>query len=211
MKKVVSFSVWGSNEMYLTGIQKNFDLIKKYYPDWQMVVYYDESVPQNRLNNSDITYIKFDQNYNGLCSRFLAFFDADVCLSRDLDSRITEREVHCVNRWLDTNKKILSLKDHPRHINGDFRPILGGMVGVRNKFDNEDKQILESYLKDKQWDGDSFYLRDHINKKYKNEILELSFINDEYLKTTRNENFIGQGYHEDNRPRYHWQTGEILL
>ena len=45
MKKCICYSLWNDNPEYTHAIQKNYDLIKKYLPDWQIVVYYDSSVP----------------------------------------------------------------------------------------------------------------------------------------------------------------------
>lgn len=48
--KYVSFSLWGSDPIYNVGVLKNVNLVKEIYNDWQMVVYYDNSVPINTIN-----------------------------------------------------------------------------------------------------------------------------------------------------------------
>lgn len=207
MKKNICYSLWGSNSTYTHGVEENFNLIKKFYPDWQMVVYYDNTVPTEYLQNKEITFIEFDSKYNGGLARYLGLFNSDLYLSRDLDSRITEREVQCVNRWLNSPQKILSLKDHKNHMS---RPLLEGMFGVKNGFDQDDYDALKRYIYNKKWATDSVYLREHVAEKYKNDILEYTCFDDEYLKTTRTKDFMGQGYYADGRPRYHWQTGVPL-
>jgi protein O-GlcNAc transferase len=54
--------------------------------------------------------------------------DVDIFLSRDCDSRISEREVIAVNEWLNSDKDFHIMRDHPYH----NVPILGGMWGCRN-------------------------------------------------------------------------------
>ena len=54
--------------------------------------------------------------------------DVDVFLSRDCDSRLSERESKAVNEWILSNKDFHIMRDHPYHT----VPILGGMWGSRN-------------------------------------------------------------------------------
>jgi hypothetical protein len=45
----VSFSVWGDKPIYNVGVIKNADLMVEYYPDWKMVVYYNDSTPKETI------------------------------------------------------------------------------------------------------------------------------------------------------------------
>ena len=47
--KYVSFSLWGDNPLYNIGAIKNSELMSKIYPDWKMIVYYDNSVPTTTI------------------------------------------------------------------------------------------------------------------------------------------------------------------
>ena len=51
----------------------------------------------------------------------------DILLSRDLDSRISQREVDAVTEWLESGRPIHVMRDHPGH----DTPMLGGMWGTR--------------------------------------------------------------------------------
>jgi hypothetical protein len=44
--KYVSYSLWGDNPIYCVGAIKNMNQIKEIYPDWQMIIYYDNTVPE---------------------------------------------------------------------------------------------------------------------------------------------------------------------
>ncbi|QQP40602.1 Uncharacterized protein FKW44_014707, partial [Caligus rogercresseyi] len=61
--------------------------------------------------------------------RFLPVQDQEVeiLFSRDLDSRITPREIHAVREFMSTNKSIHAMRDHMQH----GTEILGGMWGAR--------------------------------------------------------------------------------
>ena len=48
-------------------------------------------------------------------------------ISRDLDSRISEREVAATQEWLQSGLAVHAMRDHP----GQKHPLLGGMWGAR--------------------------------------------------------------------------------
>ena len=54
-------------------------------------------------------------------------FQVSVTMSRDLDSRVTEREAAAVHEWLKSNKTLHSMRDHPWHT----VPIMGGGWGSK--------------------------------------------------------------------------------
>jgi hypothetical protein len=39
----LSFSLWGDNPLYNIGAIKNSELINTIYPEWKMVLYYDNT------------------------------------------------------------------------------------------------------------------------------------------------------------------------
>jgi hypothetical protein len=64
--KVISFSLYGDNPKYTIGAIKNSKLREKFYPDWQMRVYHNDSVPNYILeelgaNNVVLINTKIDQ------------------------------------------------------------------------------------------------------------------------------------------------------
>jgi hypothetical protein len=69
--------------------------------------------------------------------RFWAAADPDVniFLSRDCDSRLSNRESAAVSEWLASDKNFHIMRDHPYHT----VPILGGMWGCRGGILRSDK------------------------------------------------------------------------
>ena len=53
--------------------------------------------------------------------------DIDIFLSRDVDSRITEREMKFVNEWINSDKIFHIIRDHPGH----RIEILRGTFGIK--------------------------------------------------------------------------------
>lgn len=145
MKKVISFSLWGNNPKYWFGAKRNIELAKQFYPDWILKFYIDESCDVSLIEslkdesveieivNGDFLGQTYDGNYShshqGMFWRFLAYLDPEVeyFISRDCDSRLSQRESLVVSEWIESGKKFHIMRDHPHH----QAPIMGGMWGCR--------------------------------------------------------------------------------
>ena len=128
--------MWGYNPKYWIGAVKNIELAKKLYPDWICRFYIDNKCSKELINtilgnNVEIILVESKGDYHGMFWRFFAASDetVDIMISRDCDSRLSEREVLCVKEWLESDKDFHIMRDHPYHT----VPILGGMWGCRNK------------------------------------------------------------------------------
>jgi len=138
--RYLSFSLWGDKPIYNIGAIKNAELWKTIYPEWQMVVYYDSTVPKetiDKLKELDIlTFDMTDKNIYGMFWRFFAtgLPDATYCIFRDTDSRISVREKVAVDEWIESGKSLHVMRDHPAHgipYGNNKLGILGGMWGIK--------------------------------------------------------------------------------
>jgi hypothetical protein len=160
MKNVIAYSLWGDKSMYWIGALRNIELASKYYPGWISRFYIDKNCKKeliDTIKGDNVEVIIVDPNnlnntqnwqpntFQGMFWRFWASEepDVDVFLSRDCDSRLSEREVNAVNEWLLSNKLFHIMRDHPYHTT----PILGGMWGCRGGIMNKIK-LSEKIL---QW------------------------------------------------------------
>jgi len=134
--KYISYSVWGDNKVYTYGIIENVLDAKKYYEGWVVRVHYNDTVPTNIVNwlkgqdNVELIHHpgKKTKASNTLW-RFEDLFIKDaIVISRDADSRFTEREVGLVHEWLQSSKDFHIIRDHKHHM----VPILAGTFGCRN-------------------------------------------------------------------------------
>lgn len=155
--KYLSFSLWGDKPIYNVGAIKNAELWKQIYPEWQMVVYYDNTVPSqtiDKLKELDVLTIDFtDKNLYGMFWRFYAVDlpDSEYSIFRDCDSRITIRERMAVDEWIKSNKSLHVMRDHPAHripYGNDGLGILGGMWGIKSKV-IPITDMIEKFRKDK--------------------------------------------------------------
>lgn len=161
-QKVVSFSFYGDMKHgYYQGIKENLALLEGLYPGWVYRLYLDSQAINTNTsvelctvacNNKgfDLCPVNHLSQFPGLSSvfgmvwRFLPLSDpsVDMVVSRDLDSRLTEREVAAVSEWLDSGLAFHSMRDNLHH----GVEILGGMWGAR--MDTGLREVLDTALRE---------------------------------------------------------------
>lgn len=133
---LVSFSLYGSNPKYLSGIIKNSELIRHYLPNWQMRVYCGADVPKSTIetliqNGCQVELQENSWHPNGMFWRYLPIGEKGIrnIAFRDADSRISSRDVTALEEWLKSKSPVHIIRDHPFH----QTPILGGLWGINNE------------------------------------------------------------------------------
>lgn len=134
--RLISFSIWGSNPKFVVGAVSNIKLAALYYPGWTCRIYCGVDVPVARRQElQDVgfqVYVRAAKRgqHDGLFWRFepIAEPEVEVTLIRDCDSRVNPREAAAVAEWLESGKRLHTMRDHYEHI----VPILGGMWGCRH-------------------------------------------------------------------------------
>ncbi len=200
MKKVICFSLWGSDERYTHGAIHNAELAKEVYPGWVCRFYVGTSTPKDIVSElqgkDNVEVVKMDSegSWTGMFWRFLAASDSsvDIMLSRDCDSRLWHREKLAVDEWLASGKQFHIMRDHPYH----GVPILGGMWGTRNPLLSNMTELIKNYDKGDFWQVDQNFLASVVYPIVK----EKSFVHDDYFEkklfpTKRDpKHFVGQAY-----------------
>jgi GT2 family glycosyltransferase len=136
--KVISFCLWGNKPIYNQGLIENLKLSQIYYPDWTIWIYiHSKSVPIQTIAQISLfpnikIIFKTEEEIRpkrNMLWRFEPADDPQVThfMSRDTDSRISPREVFAVYEWLESEKTLHIMRDHPQHYN----KILGGMFGLK--------------------------------------------------------------------------------
>lgn len=202
MKKVISLSAWGPNKRYRIGALKNIELATILYPDWDIYLYTDET--EGFPQKSNLKVIQFKESIlPGWFWRFLPYFEINgYVISRDTDSRFSEREVRAVDEWIQSGKNFHIIRDHIRHF--DF-PILAGMWGAKTPLSHSILNRINNYKHRNNYLIDQEFLAKEIWPIVHENVLIHDILSDGWLKTTRNSigvNFIGQGYDENDNPLY---------
>lgn len=202
MKKIVSYSLWGNNPKYTIGAIKNAHLVNEYYPGWVARFYCGKSTPEEivaelrSIPNTEVLIMDNDGDWTGMFWRFYAGDGDDICISRDTDSRIGEREVSAVNEWLMSDKDFHIMRDHPWH----GHVIMGGMWGARNGIL---KGIIKEILKYKQENRymiDQDFMANIVYSKIKDKCM----IHDPFFEKKpfpiprKSRDFVGKPYNSDD-------------
>jgi len=162
MKKVISFSLWGKDPKYCVGAIKNSELAKSIYPGWETWFYCGLSVPEEiikeiKKNEGKILLKETPGDWTGMFWRFEPISDpnVDVMISRDADSRLSQREKFAVDEWLKSEKLFHVMRDHPAH----STEILGGMWGAKKPILGDMKHLINAFTKGNYWQVDQDFLK----------------------------------------------------
>lgn len=222
--KIISTCLYSNDgfihHKYLTGLSANAIEYKKYYPDFEFWCFIEENLLQlpevKFASDLGVIFISVGKgtemkNYHETMWRFFACCYADIVIVRDLDSRFSERELHAVNEWLNSDKSLHIMRDHNLH----NHRIMAGMWGVKNKSLKDIDILLSKYNKSLEYDQrfiwgiDQRFLSDIVYLKFFGNILihdRTNHFQDENVKNFSSElldlNFVGQSYDEHNFCRY---------
>jgi hypothetical protein len=154
MKKIISFSIYGSNPKYTHSAIKNARLQPKIYPGWACRFYIDESIPDDIIKEledlgTEVIVKSKTKGHLGMFWRFEPLKDISIerFIVRDSDSRLNIREAAAVQEWEESGKEFHIMRDHEQHA----ALICGGMWGATSEFIQKEKDIfdkeLENYIK----------------------------------------------------------------
>jgi len=225
MNKVISFSLWGTQRMYLTGAVKNAELREKIYPGWKMRFYTDVRMlgtPEVRRIielGCDVLERPACDSYMGLFWRMEIGYDNEVdrFIIRDTDSRINVREAAAVKEWEQTGFPLHLMRDH-WHWHNVY--IMGGMWGAVKNWWPEYKHNLDHYVQNccvekpgkGFWGNDQNFLHQQVWPRFRLNHL----CHDDIRRVSRHEQdvkaelkfrvplprkqFVGQVWDESNKP-----------
>ena len=178
MVNVISFCLYGNKATYILGMIENIKIAKNIYKNWDIYIYFNETVPENFIKEylelgakciKCENLSKNKMNFEGMLWRYMPLDEKDVefWISRDADSRLSQREFNLVDEWMKSNKTLHVIRDHRCH----FNYIMGGMFGINNKlfrerYSGKIKTIRETikdlyqYYKERPYNVDQIWLND---------------------------------------------------
>jgi len=232
-RRVISYSLWGNNPKYVIGAMENAKQAPEYYPGWDTRFYIGKNTDSSIVNHLsrvgshvDIRMMPDDEpSWSGMFWRFYPMDESDtIFISRDCDSRLSERESLAVHQWLDTDKTYHIMRDHPAH---DIE-ILGGMWGAKPKDGRKPiKDLIDLWLQTKSkkdyWQVDQDFLKDVFWRRYN--VANDSVAHDEFFSRFTHSiilpfpsqrvdhEFIGDVFDVANRrhPEYWKRVAEVIL
>ena len=207
--KHISFSLFGNDLKYFVGAEKNIIINKELLPDWTTIIYYH---PQNVLKDYvakltdlgatmiDVSNVKLGEKESihfPYFWRFLSFLENVPTLVRDLDSRLSEREVQYIRMWEESNQDYFIIRDHPWHA-----PVPSGLFGIKRKiqeFENHFIQFVNT--SDLRWGTDQDILYQYMENIDKSNLLYFGYDKKEtYIPRDNKQFFIGIQLDENDEP-----------
>lgn len=205
MKKIISFSLYGWDYKYFIGAICNAEIAKIIYPEWICRFYCGQSVPSHivdelkKYDNVEVVEMTENTPYSFMMWRFLPIDDDDVeiMLSRDTDSRLSNRERACVDEFVNSNYLLHSIQDHSLHDN-----IMGGMWGMKKNNRINMKELAEKWNGGLEYFSDQAFMREIIKPIFHDSILThcSHYLNNFPVKPT-NRHFVGEIFFQDNHGR----------
>lgn len=207
MEKIFSFSLYGNDSIYNLGAINNAIKIREIFGEDWIIRFYVRNVNSMILDKLiELGCQVIDMNdsniKDGKFFRFLAIKKDNIVFLRDCDSVVSYREKMMMTDFLNSNKKLHIIRDHPNH----KEHIMAGLFGFNcSGISNIEEIINNSNLKDlNQYNVDQFFLSKFIYPKYKNNMLIHDSFNHYYreldeiiLRYPKQITHLGQRMHDD--------------
>jgi hypothetical protein len=208
MKKVFSYSLYdngnyygGNKNKYTYNMIANVLIAEKIFPDWKLIVYYDETIEENIVNflkksSNVITYNMTDNwitEKDKMMWRNFAIDDEDnevVCI-RDCDGWLSYREKLLLDDWIKGDKEMHIIRDHCWHAG----KIGGGLWGKKNSLKlNMEEKMKEYFSENKNHKSHSGEDQDFLTKYFYEEYKKKTQV---YIGQQHNQmsQYIPYGYH----------------
>lgn len=212
----VSFSLYGTDVLYVRGIVSACESYSDLFPGWTPIVFVGDSVPhdvvsvlQNDFNAVIVPMDSLPEDPSAMFWRYLAV-DAvtyGAILFRDADSRASRRERAAVDEWLASDRSFHIMRDHPNHTH----PMMGGTWGIRVDGAPRLGQLVADYGPDGEFSGDQRWLASEMYPVaaasclvHQDSCLYLdapSVVVRPFPVAEGGSTFVGQGVLPDGRPR----------
>jgi len=208
MKKIISFSLYGDNPSYQVGAIINAVEAARLYPDFICRFYTTDALTiRKQLKYLDAEIVDSGDWPTGyMFWRFLAVDDADICLIRDCDSIVNERDLAATNDWIDSGMQWHIMRDHRGHRSV---PVLGGMWGYRKLQDNSGLNFSHKSIKN--------YIQDWLLEDPKRNTVErqrdqhfLKWFYEKHIRTSgsiKRHGWQGECFPEHKKTRYSHHVG----
>lgn len=133
-KTVFSFCVYGSAPKYCRGMTVNIGDIEHLFPEAEIWITTGHDVPESYIaewkEHPAVRILPMSITGGELMTyRFFCYDEpeVDVLLVRDSDSRLTDRDVACIQEFLSSPYTQFTVRDHYYH----NRKIMGGQWGLK--------------------------------------------------------------------------------
>lgn len=220
MKRVISYCLFGTNRKYYVGALENIRLRDIHFSGWVCRFYTTHDNMDNpailelkKMHGVEVCGVSLGREINTTGARFFTIDEPDVeiNISRDTDSRLSERDAWAVNKWISMSTPVMTIRDHPAHTTNHAivkHPIMAGMCAFKPSDINYQDQYTK-FIKSKggYYGVDQAFLRDIIYPVHKNKLTIVSDLQENTISIPVpriDYEFIGDTFDENNirNPNY---------
>lgn len=155
----ICYSLWGKSDLYNYGAIENALRAKDFFPNFKVKIFHDDTCniscleKMSKMDNVVLVNISSLKKIpkNKMMWRFIpAIEEEGICLCRDLDSFLSERDKKLVNEFLKSKFDFHIIRDNEKHTEKIMGCGWGSRNGIlknlKNEFYNYDKipQKLEN-------------------------------------------------------------------
>jgi len=172
MKKIIAFSLWGNDPVYLQGAIENAKIAPFIYPGWTCRFYIDDSIRSETIeillkykaeiiDLSRFDLIKYFWRFLPISEKTIERF-----VVRDCDSRLNIREAMAVREWEASQYPFHIMRDDVCH----SLSIQGGMRGAIT-FDENIQEDINKFLSTNQHKSLPYKDNYNVDQMFLNKIL----------------------------------------
>ena len=168
MKKIISYSLWGTNPRYTLGAVANAQQVSAIYPGWTARFYCGDDVPHDILQSlmtagAEVALMDAPNDNRSMFWRFYALADPEAShiIFRDTDSYLSHRESAAVAQWIASGLTGHIMRDHPYHT----VPVMAGMWGCKGGIFTDIQKDIAVFCPQNSYDQDQIFLAKYIYPK----------------------------------------------
>jgi hypothetical protein len=135
MVNAFSFCLYGpENPRYYPGMLENVELIRVYFPDWKVYVYYAPDVTEGIIESlkSSSNVVLRPTGETGAINMIYRFYaidepGVDTMMVRDADSRVHWKDRWAIREFISSDYNAHTIRDNKEHTS----KMMGGLWGIR--------------------------------------------------------------------------------
>lgn len=175
--RIISFSLWGDNDLYNIGAVANAELALEVYPEWICRFYTLKGNPAisrlKEFRNVELVEMQDEPGFWKMFWRLAVAAEPEVefVIFRDCDSRLGWRERGAVDRWICSGKSAHVMRDIETH---SGLLMLGGMWGVRGGLFPDIETLKSRWAKSHPYpskEDDQLFLKDMVWPRIESDVL----------------------------------------
>jgi GR25 family glycosyltransferase involved in LPS biosynthesis len=219
-----SFCIYGTKSIYYEGLIKNLDTIANIEPQPTVLIGYSDDILEEYKTKYEayafVKMLKIDKEFGEsiMCSRLLQLdtiqteHNKAYVFCRDADSRVSKRDIWCMQSFIDSGRKLHIIRDHYYH----KQKIMGGTCGFylesQTRFTEMFRASQNEFVNmNKSYGLDEYFLSNKIYGLFNKEDIFIhsncvgllnETINTINIEHDDDSDFIGNVYEEDNRAHF---------